>query len=516
MNNFKLLWVDDEIDLLKPHILFLEKKNYTITTCQSGAEAIDIVKDKDFDLIFLDENMPGLSGLETLSEIKSKQPDVKVVMVTKSEEEYIMEEAIGSKIADYLIKPVNPNQLLLSLKKNLDHNKLVSEKTSSQYRQAFMQIGDDISQANTYEDWIEVYKKIIYWELELEGTDDEGMSQILNNQKDEANNSFFKFISNNYLSWFNDGEDKPILSHNLLNKKVFNNLNENGPTMLIVVDNLRYDQLRVIEPKIKNYYQKAEETGYYSILPTATQYARNAIFSGLMPKDMEKLFPDIWLNDTDEGGKNQYEAKFLAQQLKRLGKPIDFSYYKITNHEQGIKLANTIHQEKHRDLIVVVYNFVDMLSHAKTDMKVIKELAADDKSYRSLTKSWFDNSPLLNMIKEAQNMNCKLMITTDHGTINVKNPSQVKGDKETSLNLRYKTGKSLSYNDKEVMAVENPADAHLPSINMSSSYIFAKNDFFLAYPNNYNYYVNYYKDSYQHGGISMEEMIIPFCVYNPK
>jgi hypothetical protein len=297
---------------------------------------------------------------------------------------------------------------------------------------------------------------------------------------------------------------------------VFNHLNDDGPTLLVVIDNLRYDQLRMIEPKIKSIYQKEEESAYYSILPTATQYARNAIFSGLMPLDMEKLFPDIWLNDTDEGGKNQYEAKFLAQQLKRLGKPIDFSYYKITNHDQGNKLAQTINQEKHRDLIVVVYNFVDMLSHAKTDMKVIKELAADDKSYRSLTASWFNNSPLLNLIKEAKSMNCKLMLTTDHGTINVKNPTQVKGDRETSLNLRYKTGKSLSYNNKEVMAIKNPADAHLPSINMSSSFIFAKNDYFLAYPNNYNYYVNYYKNTYQHGGISLEEMIIPFCVYNPK
>lgn len=516
MNKFKLLWVDDEIDLLKPHILFLEKKNYTIDTCQSGAEAIDDVKENDYDLIFLDENMPGLSGLETLTEIKNLKPDIKVVMVTKSEEEYIMEEAIGNKIADYLIKPVNPNQLLLSLKKNLDHNKLVSEKTSSQYRQAFMQIGDDISQAKDYEDWVDVYKKIIHWELELEGTDDEGMTQILNNQKDEANNSFFKFISNHYLNWFGKSDDAPTLSHTLLRKKVFNHLNDDGPTLLVVIDNLRYDQLRMIELKIKSIYQKEEESAYYSILPTATQYARNAIFSGLMPLDMEKLFPDIWLNDTDEGGKNQYEAKFLAQQLKRLGKPIDFSYYKITNHDQGNKLAQTINQEKHRDLIVVVYNFVDMLSHAKTDMKVIKELAADDKSYRSLTASWFNNSPLLNLIKEAKSMNCKLMLTTDHGTINVKNPTQVKGDRETSLNLRYKTGKSLSYNIKEVMAIKKPADAHLPSINMSSSFIFAKNDYFLAYPNNYNYYVNYYKNTYQHGGISLEEMIIPFCVYNPK
>ena len=329
MNNFKLLWVDDEIDLLKPHILFLQKKHYEIETCQSGAEAIETIKEKDFDLMFLDENMPGISGLETLSQIKNLKPDIKVVMVTKSEEEYIMEEAIGNKIADYLIKPVNPNQLLLSLKKNLDHDKLVSEKTSSQYRQAFMQIGDDISQATTYEDWVNIYKKIIHWELELDQADDEGMSQILDNQKEEANNSFFKFISNNYINWFKQGQNKPVLSHTLLNNKVFNDLNEDGPTMLVVVDNLRFDQLRMIEPKIKEFYQKEQETAYYSILPTATQYARNAMFSGLMPLDMQKLFPDLWLNDTDEGGKNQYEAKFLAQQLKRLGKPIDFSYYKI-------------------------------------------------------------------------------------------------------------------------------------------------------------------------------------------
>lgn len=517
MGNIKILWVDDEIDLLKPHIMFLNKKNYDVTTCQSGMEALEAIKDERFDMVFLDENMPGLSGIDTLAEIKTKQSNLPVVMITKSEEEYIMEEAIGSKIADYLIKPVNPNQILLSLKKNLDHSRLVSEHTTSQYQQAFRKISMDLSQVNSHQEWAEVYKQLIYWEMELDQLDDTSMTEILETQKKEANTAFFKFISKNYESWFDRNEDDaPVLSHQLFREKILPELSNNQPTLLVVVDNLRYDQLRAIEPIINNHYKKETEDSFYSILPTATQYARNAIFSGLMPLDMQKLYPNLWLNDTDEGGKNLNEDKFLEHQLKRLGQNIKHSYHKITTLDGGRQLSDNFGQHKNDDLTVVVYNFVDMLSHAKTEMQVIKELASNDKSYRSLTKSWFQNSPLLDMIIKAQRLGFKLILTTDHGTINVKNPSKIIGDKNTSTNLRYKTGRSLSYNEKEVYAVKNPASIRLPSINMSSSFVFAKGDLFLAYPNNFNYYVQYYKNTFQHGGISLEEMIIPFTVFLPK
>jgi CheY-like chemotaxis protein len=517
MDKIKILWVDDEIDYLKPHILFLEKKNYSVTTCNNGRDAIDIFENENFDIVFLDENMPGMSGLETLSEMKEKKSSVPMIMITKSEEEYIMEEAIGSKIADFLIKPVNPNQILLSLKKNLDHSRLISQKTTLDYQKEFRKISMEMARVNSYEDWVELYKKLIFWELNLESINDHGMIEILESQKAEANSQFGKFIERNYEDWFLPKTDKPVQSHTLFKELVVPEIvKKDKPILFVVIDNLRYDQWKTFESEVSNYYKLEKEVPYFSILPTATQYARNAIFSGLTPLEMEKQFPKYWKNDPEEGGKNLYEAEFLSAQLKRLGLNIKEDYFKITNLAAGKKLVENFKGLRDNDLVTVVYNFVDMLSHAKTEMDVVKELASDDKAYRSLTLSWFKNSPLLEIIQQAQKMGFKLILTTDHGTINVKNPSKVVGDKNTSLNLRYKTGRSLTYEYKDVYAVKEPKKIGLPAINMSSSYIFAKNDLFLAYVNNFNHYVSYYRNTYQHGGISLEEMIIPFLIFNPK
>ncbi|WP_372745350.1 PglZ domain-containing protein [Lutibacter sp.] len=516
MSDIKILWVDDEIDLLKPHILFLEKKGYSVTKCTNGADAIDLCDNESFDIVFLDENMPGLTGLETLTKIKNKHANLPIVMITKSEEEYIMEDAIGNKIADYLIKPVNPNQILLSLKKNLDHTRLVSQKTTSNYQQEFRKIAMDLAMVNSYEEWVDIYKNLVYWELELENISDLGMVEILESQKKEANSLFFKFIKKNYKDWIED-DDAPILSNTLFKKTILPEiLNAKSGTLLVVIDNLRYDQFRILEKTINTYYKKQEENSYFSILPTATQYARNALFSGLMPLEMEQKHPNYWKNDTDEGGKNLFEEEFLMEQLKRLRQNLKVGFHKITNIKNGKQLAENFNSTKENDLTVIVYNFVDMLSHSKTEMEVIKELASDDKAYRSLTNSWFMNSPLLEIIQKAQKLGYKLIITTDHGTINSKIPTQVIGDKNISSNLRYKTGRSLTYEDKEVFAIKNPKEFLLPSIHMSSSFIFAKEDFFFAYPNNYNHFVQYYKNTYQHGGISLEEMIIPCAIFTPK
>ena len=504
-----ILWIDDEIELLKPHIIYLEGKGYNVTPVNSGNEALEILENQKYTLIFLDENMPGLSGLDTLTKIKESNPTIPVIMITKNEEESIMEEAIGSKISDYLIKPVNPNQILLSIKKNIDTNRLVEEQTTRNYQMDFRNISMSLASSLERNEWKDIYKKLIYWELELEKSEDESIEDILSMQKTEANSQFFKFIKKNYKDWVN-GDDAPLLSHNLIRKKVVPLMEDNKPTYLIVIDNLRYDQWKIIEPTILKDFTLLKDEMYYSILPTATQYARNAIFAGLMPSEIQKRFPNKWKNDEDEGGKNMFEEDFFVDQLQRLGKgDSKHSYTKITNIEFGRKVVARIPNMKVNDINVIVYNFVDMLSHARTDMKVIKELADDDSAYRSLTASWFEHSPLRDIMKQIAKQKANVVITTDHGTINVNKPSKVIGDRNVNANLRYKQGRNLNYQGNDVLAVNNPDDYFLPKQNVSSKYIFAKEDLYFVYQNNFNQFANFYKNTYQHGGISLEEMLIP-------
>ena len=517
MEKISVLWADDEIDLLKPHILFLKDKGYDITTATSGDEALELVERNNFSVVLLDENMPGLSGLETLNRLKSKRSDLPVIMITKSEEEYLMEDAIGSKISDYLIKPVNPNQILLSLKKTLDNKRLISEKTTSNYQQEFRQIGMTMGDRLDWPAWVEVYKKLVYWELELDVSKDESMMEILKMQKSEANKLYGKFIENNYIGWLNGKTaNPPLFSHTIFKAKVAPLLDKHETTFVVLIDNLRYDQWKMIQPIVAEYFKVEQEELYSAILPTATQYARNAFFAGLMPSEIEKRFPKLWLNDEDEGGKNMHEEELLAEQLKRLGKDIKMSYNKITNHAAGKRLSENMGNLMQNKLNVIVYNFVDMLSHARTEMEVIRELADDEKAYRSITLSWFENSPLHDIIKQIAAKKCKLVITTDHGTIKVSEPSKVVGDKNVNTNLRYKQGKSLDYVKKDVFEVRNPADAFLPKQHVSSAFVFVKEDKFFAYPNNFNHYVSYYRNTFQHGGLSLEEMIIPFITLSSK
>lgn len=511
----RILWADDEIDILKPHIIFLEQKGYTVVTAKSGDEALDRFNESIFDLVFLDENMPGFTGLETLVKMKAIRPNIPIIMITKSEEESIMEEAIGSKISDYLIKPVNPNQILLSIKKNIDSKRLVGERTTMNYQQEFRNIGMRLSESLSKQEWIDIFKKLTFWELEIEKSGEQSVEEILSMQKQEANTQFFRFVKENYKSWIN-GVDAPLLSHNLIRKNV-SPLLDKKPIYFILIDNLRYDQWKIIELMIQNDFRVKKEEIYYSILPTATQYSRNAIFSGLLPLEMEKRFPGKWKNDEDEGGKNMFEEDFLRDQLQRLGHgDCKLSYSKITNIDYGKKVVNQIGNMKHNNLNVIVYNFVDMLSHARTDMKMIKELAEDDSAYRSLTASWFEHSPLRDIMKQIAKQGAKMIITTDHGTINVKRPSKVIGDRNVNSNLRYKQGKNLNYIKSDVMVVNNPAEYHLPQQNVSTKYLFAKEDMYFVYQNNYNQFVQYFKDTFQHGGISLEEMLIPIITLEAK
>lgn len=518
MDKIKILWADDEVDLLKPHILFLANKGYEIITALSGDEAIDIVAENNqVAAVLLDENMPGLSGLETLVKIKQSHQDLPIIMITKSEEEHIMDDAIGSKIADYLIKPVNPNQILLALKKVLDNKRLVNEKTNTDYRKEFGAIGMSINDNLSWEEWASLYRKIIYWELEMDNLQDKSMYDVLKMQKSDANNQFFKFIEKNYISWLNGkNPNPPVMSHTLIKNKFLPELSSSEPVFFILIDNLRFDQWKIIQPFIQDYYKVDSEESYYSILPTATQYARNAIFSGLLPSEIEKRFPDLWLNDEDDGGKNMHEEALLQAQLKRLGKEIKVSYTKITNFNAGKKLADNVNNLLQNKLNVIVYNFVDMLSHARTEMEVIRELAENESAYRGITKSWFEHSPLFDIMKQLAAKKVKVVITTDHGTVHVKEPTKILGDKNVNNNLRYKQGKALEYNAKEVFEIKNPSDAFLPKQHPSTRFVFAREDCFFAYPNNYNYYVNYYKNTFQHGGVSLEEIIIPYIVLSSK
>ena len=514
MTNGQLLWVDNEMELLKAYIIFLEKKGYEVTTVSNGTDAIDLCEERSFDLVILDEQMPGLSGLKTLQRIKEIAPATPVVMVTKSEEENIMNQAIGQKIADYLIKPVNPNQILLTLKKNIHRREIETEVTQSQYQQQFQQIAMQIMDCHTWNDWVEVYKRLVHWELQLSSTDSQ-MSEMLAMQKEEANLGFSKFVKKNYMDWITDDKQAPLMSHRIFKECVFPLLDQKEKVFMVVLDNFRYDQWRMLAQEIGDQFD-IDENVYSSILPTATQYARNAIFSGLMPNKIAKMFPDLWVDEDEEEGKNLNEGPLIKTQLERYRRHEAFSYQKINTSAEAERFMQQLNTLDKNQLNVVVFNFIDMLSHARTESRMVRELANSESAYRSITLSWFRHSVIADFFRWLAQTDYKVIVTTDHGSIRCTKPVKIVGDRNTNTNLRYKLGKNLSYDSKELFVIKTPEKAQLPSPNLSTSYVFATGDSFFAYPNNYNYYVSYYRDTFQHGGISMEEMIIPLITMTGK
>lgn len=510
----KVLWADDEIDLLRPYIIFLQEKGYEVVTANNGNDAIDLCHEQQFDIVFLDENMPGLSGLETLTEIKSAQPALPVVMITKSEEENIMDMAIGEKIADYLIKPVNPSQILLTLKKHIHQREIVQEHTDSGYRQEFSDISYMINTASTLDEWMAIHRTLVHWDLELQSANS-GMKEMLTMQRAEANAAFAKFITRNYPLWFQNPQQRPLLSPDIFKTKLFPMLDNGEKLFFVVIDNFRYDQWKTIQPLLSEFFTVTDDRMHCSILPTATQYARNAIFSGLMPLQIQEMFPQYWVEEEDEEGKNLSEKELIQTQLDRYRKRYQYTYNKINESDFCEKVIQKM-KGFQSPLNVVVINFIDMLSHSRTESKMMRELASDEAAYRSLTLSWFRHSPTLRLFQRMAELGYKVILTTDHGTVRVQDPVLIIGDKNTNTNLRYKVGKSLSCKSKDVFTMDNPKQFGLPTPNVSSTYVYCTRSDFFGYPNNFNYYAQYYRDTFQHGGISLEEMLVPLITLEPK
>ena len=512
MTNGRILWADDEMELLRPHLLFLERKGYDVVTATNGTDAVELCQQQQFDVILLDEMMPGITGLQALERIKLIQPTVPVVMVTKSEEENIMNEAVGRNIADYLIKPVNPNQILLSLKKLIHRKELVAETTQTAYQQHFQQLSMQMMDCCCWNDWAALYRQLVDWELKLVSADP-ALADMLRMQKAEANLGFAKFVKRNYVDWMQHHDF--TMNHDVMQHHILPMLKQGERVFLMVFDNFRYDQWKAIETELTDY--DITEQLCCSILPTATQYARNALFAGMMPSEIKQRYPDWWTEEDAEESKNLNEPHLIQAFLDRVRRRDTFSYHKInTTDEAEQLLAEADELLQRNSLNVVVVNFIDMLSHARTESKMVRELAHDEAAYRSLTLSWFRHSAISQLLHRLSQTDCRVVLTTDHGSIRTDTPVKIIGDRNTNTNLRYKLGRNLACESRDVFTVKDPKSVFLPSPNISTSYVFATGNTFLAYPNNYNYYVAYYRNTFQHGGISMEEMIIPLVTLKGK
>ena len=509
MNNNKILWVDDEIDLLKSHILFLESKGYNIIPANSGEDAIEICDNESVDLILLDEMMTGMDGIETLKIIKEKHPHLPVIMVTKNEEEWLMEEAISEKISNYLIKPVNPNQILIACKNILDNQKISEEKDIKDFL-SYYNVLSNLDFLNlSYNEWLDIYDKLCLWIIKLESFDSNNFSDMLYEQKNILNKQFITFIRNNYLDWLKNKDERPIMSPDIFEKSIAPLLSNDKKVVFIIIDCLRTDQWKAISPFFEKNF-KINANYHLSILPTATPYARNSIFSGLFPLDIKQKYPELWKKMFLDKKFNKYEDELFQLLLNRQGfSNKKQSYVKISDFNAGKKFFNKINDFKNSDILNIVVNFVDILGHTRSESEILKELIPNESAYRQSIYNWFQNSWLRNCINVFSDWGVEVVITSDHGNTIVNRPCVVKADQTASTGVRYKYGRNLNVKDKNVLKINNPEKFKLPMFDVNTQYLISTDNSFFVYSNEYHKYINMYKGTFQHGGISMDEMLVP-------
>jgi CheY-like chemotaxis protein len=514
----QILWADDEIDLLRPHIKFLEQKGFAVTAVPNGEDALSALSRQRFDVVLLDEMMPGLGGLATLDAIKSRDLTLPVILVTKSEEETLMEEAIGKRITDYLIKPVNPSQVFLACKRVLDAEKLQDSQRARDYvgeMQRWQSL--DIRRLG-WEEWVELALDVARWDVRFDNLPDAGLKQAHQDFRRSLNIDFARFVEDGYPHWVRRPDQRPKLSTDVVKHAVVPPLKQGRRVVFIIIDCMRLDQWLTLEPLIEEYFDIKREY-YCSILPTATPYSRNAIFSGLLPAELHRRHPDLWQESSnDERTKNRFERQLLDFQLERMRAMPEkgTKYMKIYTADEAHQTRRQINSIAGLALVSMVFNFLDILAHGRSESEILQELAPDEAAFRAVMKAWFTHSPLYDIIRALSTQDCTVVLTTDHGAVLGRRAALVYGNRDTSTNLRYKFGLNLNCDSKQAVIVRKPMDFMLPDDGVNKNYILAREDFYFVYPTRFHEFERQYRNSLQHGGISVEEMILPLVTLTPR
>lgn len=516
--NQRILWADDEIDMLRPHILYLKGKGYEVEAVSNGEDAVKSAEAKSFDIVLLDEMMPGMGGLATLEAIKQRHPNLPVIMITKNEEENLMNMALGRQIADYLTKPVNPSQIHLAIKKVFESEALQRSQRTRDYVAEFNRVLSLRHGALGWQDWAELFQRVVGWDLEFRQIQEESLRQSHQEQKGQLNREFARFVEDHYAGWVQKpfGE-RPPLSVDIAPHWVLPHLKEGRRVALVVIDCMRLDQWSILEPLVRPYFDIKTDL-FMSILPTATPYSRNAIFSGLYPSEIARKYPDWWLeNAPKEDSRNRYEKELMDKLLEAEGIPTaGHRYLKIFTPQESNNLRKKINTLGEATFLSMVFNFVDMLAHGRSESELLQELAPDEEALRGVLQSWFQHSALLEVLRVLSRQDTVVVVTTDHGLVQVKRSSEVLGNRDTSTSIRYKFGDNLGCNEREALHIKRPEEYKLPGDGLIKHYIIAKENFYFVYPTNFHQYERQFRNSFQHGGISMEEMILPVATLYPR